>query len=353
MRYLQRGITVHDPHKAAKGYTLFAPLLQRKVYLVDMAGEVVHQWSLPGEPGNYGYLQPNGNLLVATMAGTGPEGLAARGGLIQEYDWDGRPIWEHRDDRQHHDFRRCANGNVVYLSWELMPAQAAARVRGGAPGSEHKDGGIWGDYVCEVDAKGERVWDWRIWEHIAIETYPLRHTDERHEFGHANTIVPIGEERLGICCRHLDWVGVIDRRTGKLTYERHEPDWGGPHDFQPLDNGHFLIFANRNGRRPRGSRIVEWEPKSNKTVWAYQGNPSHTFDRHYISGCQRLWNGNTLICEGLWGRLFEVTPDGEIVWEYISPFTSHEDKGMSVGDQSTVFRAYRYAADGPELRGRV
>lgn len=353
MRYLQRGVTVHDRDRAADGYTLFAPLLQKNVYLVDMAGEVVHQWELPGQPGNYGYLQPNGNLLIATWAGGGPDGLAARGGLIQEIDWDGNPVWEHRDDNQHHDFRRRPNGNLIYLSLELMPDDAASRVRGGAAGSEHKDGGIWGDTLCEVNASGERVWDWRLWEHIEVANHPMTHTKERHEFGHANTIVPIGEDRIGICCRYLDWVGVIDRATGELIYQRHEPDWGGPHDFQPLDNGNFLIFANRNGQLPRGSKIVEWNPKTDETVWEYWGNPSHTFDSHYISGCQRLWNGNMLICEGLWGRLFEITPDGEIVWEYISPFTSHREKGPTTGDQSTIFRAYRYAADGPELRGRV
>ncbi len=353
MRYLQRGVTVHDRDRAADGYTLFAPLLQNNVYLVDMAGEIVHQWELPGQPGNYAYLQPNGNLLVASWAGAGPDGLAARGGLIQELDWHGKPVWEHRDENQHHDFRRCPSGNLVYLSLELMPEEAASRVRGGAPGSEHKDGGIWGDTVREVNARGELVWDWRIWEHLEVENHPMTHTKQRHEFGHANAIVPIGEDRIGICCRYLDWIGVIDRATGELTYQRHEPDWGGPHDFQPLDNGNFLIFANRYGQLPRGSKIVEWNPKTDETAWEYWGNPSHTFDSHYISGCQRLWNGNTLICEGLWGRLFEVTPDGEIVWEYISPFTSHREKGPTIGDQSTIFRAYRYAPDGPELRGRV
>jgi len=353
MRYLQRGVTVHDRKRAAAGYTLFTPLLQKNVYLIDMDGEVVHQWELPGQPGNYAYLQPNGNLLAASWDGGGPDGLAARGGLIREYDWDGAVVWEHRDENQHHDFRRRPNGNLVYLTLELMPADIAARVQGGAPGSEHKAGGIWGDVVREVNAAGDTVWEWRIWEHLDVADHPLTHTRERHEFGHANTIVPIGADGIGICCRYLDWVGVIDRATGELTYRRHEPDWGGPHDFQQLETGNFLIFANRNNQLPRGSKVVEWDPGTGATVWEYRGNPSHTFDSHYISGCQRLWNGNTLICEGLWGRLFEVAPDGEIVWEYVSPFTTRRESGPSVGDQSTVFRAYRYAADGPELRGRV
>lgn len=352
MRYTQRGVTVHDADRSAGGYTLFSPLLQRKTYLIDVAGEVVHTWDLPDQPGNYAYLLENGNLLASSWTHGSPPGLVAAGGLIQELDWDGNVVWEHRDDNQHHDFRRTPSGGLIYLSWEPMPAEAAARVVGGAPGSEHA-AGIWGDYLVEVDRDGNRIWDWRIWEHVTIEDYPMAHTKHRHEFGHANTIVPIGDDRIGICCRHLDWIGVIDKASGDLVYERREPDWGGPHDFQPLDNGNFLIFANRNAQVPRGSAIVEWDPATNETVWEYRGNPSHTFDSHYISGCQRLRNGNTLICEGLWGRFFEVTPDGEIVWEYISPFTSHETQGMSHGDQSTVFRAYRYAADGPEIAGRL
>ena len=41
MRYLQRGVTVHDAGRSVAGFTLFAPLLQREVYLIDMVGEVV------------------------------------------------------------------------------------------------------------------------------------------------------------------------------------------------------------------------------------------------------------------------------------------------------------------------
>ena len=59
----------------------------------------------------------------------------------------------------------------------------------------------------------------------------------------------------------------------------------------------------------------------------------------YISSAQRLPNGNTLITEGSDGRLLEVTPDHEIVWEYISPyFGTHITTNM-------VYRAYRYPYD--------
>ena len=38
-----------------------------------------------------------------------------------------------------------------------------------------------------------------------------------------------------------------------------------------------------------------------------------------ISGTQRLPNGDTLICAGVSGTIFEVTPEKETVWEYVNP----------------------------------
>jgi hypothetical protein len=352
MRYLQRGITIDDRSRAFAGFTIFSPQYQKTVYLVNMAGEVVHRWELPDQSGNYAYLLENGNLLASSWAGGGPDGHAARGGLIQEIDWDGKVVWEYRDPYQHHDFRRLPNGNTIYLGWELMRPENVARLKGGRPGTEHKEG-IWADYVREVNRAGETVWEWHGQDHMVIEDYPLPPTVNRHEATHPNAIMPLVNGDAMICFRQLDVVAVIDRKTGGFAWKRHEPDWGGPHDFQVLPNGNYMVFANRQSLAPRGSKIVEFDPKTNDTVWEYQGNPSHSFDSHFISGCQRLANGNTLICEGLWGRIFEVTKEGDIVWEYISPFTVNRKAGSTTGDQSTIFRAYRYAPDSPQIRGRL
>jgi hypothetical protein len=312
----------------------------------------VHEWTLPERTGAYGYLLPNGNLLVSIFAGGGPDGFAARGGLIQERDWNGNVLWEYRDEFQHHDFRRCASGNTIYVGWELLPADVARRVKGGRPGTERKEG-VWGDYVREVDGAGKTVWEWHGRDHLDPDQYPLTPFCTRHEFAHPNTIVPMADGNVMICFRHIDLLAVIDRKTGSFVWKHHDSDLGGPHDFQVLANGNYMVFANRQAQVPRGSKILEFDPKSGKMVWEYWGNPTHTFDSHYISGCQRLANGNTLICEGLWGRLFEVTRDGDIVWEFISPFVVARDAGPTTGEQSTIFRAFRYAPDGPEIRGRL
>jgi hypothetical protein len=86
-----------------------------------------------------------------------------------------------------------------------------------------------------------------------------------------------------------------------------------------LPNGHILIFDNGTARKY--SRILELDPIADEIVWEYVGDPPQSFFSAAVSGQQRLPNGNTLICSGGQGRIFEVTPDQEIVWDYINPYS--------------------------------
>ena len=59
------GVLHYDKKKATPGYTLFTPLGMFNTYLINMNGEVVQEWDLPNDVGNYAYLLENGNLLAA------------------------------------------------------------------------------------------------------------------------------------------------------------------------------------------------------------------------------------------------------------------------------------------------
>lgn len=112
-----------------------------------------------------------------------------------------------------------------------------------------------------------------------------------------------------------------------------------------------MIFDNGTYRENIAlnfSRVIEVNRASKKVVWEYTDTPPQNFFSPYISGAQRLRNGNTLITEGNYGRLFEVTSEKEIVWEYVNPhFGSQQitrDPSLAVqGEQNSVFRSFRYA----------
>ncbi len=108
-----------------------------------------------------------------------------------------------------------------------------------------------------------------------------------------------------------------------------------------FDNGGASGYGEPSGIAPNGvgiyaratSRILEIDPVTLKLVWSYTAG--NRFFSTNISGMQRLPNGNTLITEGAGGRVFEVTSDRRIVWEYMSPPATG---ARGVG---AVYRAYR------------
>lgn len=92
------------------------------------------------------------------------------------------------------------------------------------------------------------------------------------------------------------------------------------HDPTLLDNGNLLLFDNYADRGE--SRVIEIDLTKNTIIWEYRGNISDEFFTPTCGSNQRLPNGNILITESDNGRAFEITPNGEKVWEYISPFRS-------------------------------
>lgn len=160
--------------------------------------------------------------------------------------------------------------------------------------------------------------------------------------------------------------------TNRILYQQHHTHWipdGLP------GAGNILIYNNGIGRNY--SSIEEIVPPLDSTggytiaagaafgpaaaTWTYKATPTSAFYSSEISGCQRLPNGNTLICEGVKGNLFEVTSAGETVWRYLCPVTSAPlAQGASIPvdaarpDQfmNAVFRVYRYAPTYAGLVGR-
>jgi len=93
--------------------------------------------------------------------------------------------------------------------------------------------------------------------------------------------------------------------------------------------GNIIIFDN--GRAPRGTYALEISPVTKQVVWAYEDGMN--FFSKAKGALQRLKNGNTFISEDETGRVFEVSQDKEIVWEFIP------------NEKEQVRRAKRYSLD--------
>ena len=92
--------------------------------------------------------------------------------------------------------------------------------------------------------------------------------------------------------------------------------------------------------------MIEINPATDQIVWKYQDKPTWNFFSPRMGIAQRLPNGNTLITESSFGRFFEVTSQGEIVWEYVNPFFGKPFFGGPPGSESNwVFRALRYSTE--------
>ena len=364
------GVTIHDPEKAFGCYVLFDGHADH-TYVIDMNGNVVHTWDYAGWPSEM--IDPahangaKGNVIVQKEANSFDNKT------LLELDWDGNVVWEWGEKapggraNQEHDQARLPNGNTLVLAYlmNMVP--------------ELSDEPIRDEAIYEVTPEGDIVWTWISTEHME----ELGITEENKQWLLSpllrakrtgvlalNNMAPLGpnkwfdagDERfhpdnIMIDSRDGCFIAIIEKKTGGIVW-RLGPELPATHDMskrtfvgalpRPVDSisgqhdahiiapglqgeGNILVFDNQGsaGFPPsylevfQGSRVLEIDPITKDIVWQYDGSCSGqtfwTFSSTFISSARRLPNGNTLICEGMHGRLFQVTREGEIVWEYVNP----------------------------------
>jgi len=350
------GLTHYAPARAYNGYTLFTPMSSKTVRLIDMQGRFVHSWDTGWEPGAHGYLLANGNLLYAGRPADSPFGadFNGAGGVIVEYDWDGKEVWRYEDPFMHHDFHRLDNGNTMVLRWDAVPDDMAKKIGGGLPGTERK-GVMWAESLHEVDSSGTVVWEWYICDHLKAENYMICPLCARHEWLHSNAIDVFPNGDILLSCHTINRLFIIDRASGDIKWEWGKDQLAHQHDSSILDNGNILVFDNglhRKNNLVSVSRVLEIDTDSGEIVWEFMESNPAMFYGAFISGAQRLPNGNTLVCEGPKGRFFEITKEKEVVWEYVNPLFGTNSNFPERGSHNMVFRAHRYGPDYPGLKGR-
>jgi outer membrane protein assembly factor BamB len=361
------GVTRHDPVKAQQGLTLYTSGHEARADLVAMDGEVVHTWQLPfsavwdetspvsdPQPDDFIYwrkamVYPNGDLLAVYVAsGDSPWGY----GLVR-IDKDSQLVWKYLG-QTHHDVDIGEDGRVYALTHEIrhnayqdFPQLAVPRID---------------DFVVVLSPDGEELQKVSIADALINSPYARLLTRvvwyTKGDYLHTNgidvveaddavalplaPIVKAGQVLLSF--REIDTVALLDLEQERIVWALRGP-WLAQHDPDILDDGSILMFDNlgrfldADGSDAEGgagrSRIIAFDPSTTEIVWEYAGTAEEPFDSDVRASQQRLANGNTLITEETGGRIIEVTPEGEIVWEFVNPVRA-EGRGEDGGDMIPI-----------------
>ena len=298
-------VTVHDPARAAPGFTLTLHDLRIPV-LLDMNGRVAHAW--PEAPlKSRVRLLPDGGIL----------GLGL-GRSVVEYDWNGKKTWEFRAEGgfPHHDVIRLANGNTLVLVFRT--------------GTKHGEAG---DTLLEVNRAGAVVWTWN-WSRLGA-LLPAKPA-HKHDVTHLNSLQELpdnpwhrgGDRRfkpgnLLLSARNLNLLFILDRVSGDVVWSytgtldrQHEAlmtdlDAPSPGAIVVLDNRPASYFGDHR------SALVELDPRSGRILWRFERAGFFT----PTGGTEQpLRNGNLLVTSTRGGRVFEITRAGDVVWEWVPPY---------------------------------
>ena len=340
------GLIAVDHQRSAGGYTLFAPQTDDgNVYLIDIDGAIAHRWKLPIRPGRHAVLLPNGNLGYNGCHSNSPllypMWSVWHGGAFSEVTPAGKVVWEFEDITHHHDAEWLANGNLLYGAAEPLPARIVSAL----------SGAMYGDVVKEVNRKGELVWRWSAADHLNPADFPINPLFERVHWPLINGLWETRQGLILMSLRTAAGIIAVDKKSGNVVFHIGPEIVSHQHAPVELASGNILVFDNGNyraGVSTSYTRVVEINPATKAIDWQYTDTPRQSFYCPFVGNAQRLWNGNTHITDAANGRLFEVTPQGRIVWEYVIPFFG-EYPGVArqyqPGAQNTTFKTYRYSQD--------
>lgn len=351
------GLRAIDYDSVSPGYVLFAHLTSPgTVRLIANDGTEVHRWELQYRPGRHARILRNGNLAYNGAHPDAPRLFPMwqkyRGGVMQQLDPSGKVVREHRDPLAHHDQHHLDNDEIIYAALEPLTEAQAKSISGGVPDSEAPDGKVYADCIKHVDENGCLIWSWKAIEHLDPKVFPLQPHYPREHWPLINSVFLLKDGNILASLRSVSAVIIISRETGEVIWHLDSTVVAQQHCASELEDGTILIFDNgvfRYRESVTYSRVIQVDRTTQKIVWEYRDPNPLAFFTPFMGGAQRLQNGNTLICEAAFGRIFEVTKDGKLSWEYVNPhFANYEglDAGDIAGDfdfpSNALFRAYKY-----------
>jgi hypothetical protein len=329
---------------AYEGYTLFSPMYSSQVVLVDMHGNPVHHWDTTfskiwddrhpqvekplSDRQIYVFgsrLSPNGDLLVAFEGrGDTPYGYG-----LAKLDKDSNLIWRYNGNA-HHQFDIDKDGKIYALTQQVE-----------TQGIDFLHGPLIHDSLTILTPEGHEIKSIPLlrafmdspYRSILRKIYGQREKNNdvarKGDYTHCNSISVLtpalakafpmfNAGEVLVSCRSISTIAMVDPKSGKITWAATGP-WKGQHDAELRPDGTILLLDNL-GAVTGQSRILKYNPATKHATTVYEGTESQRFFTAYRGMKQQLPNGNLLITEAASGRIFEVNPQGKIVWQLINPF---------------------------------
>jgi hypothetical protein len=330
----RQGVTLYDPDRAYGGWNLCVSAHAAQAQLLDMRGVVHHRWAFAASrlwPGlkvseerfehdsywNRALLLPGGDLLVVWEY----IGMA-------RLDRGSRLKWAVRN-AANHDLAVDREGRIYTLTRRI---KTLPEINPDAP--------VFEDFVTILSPEGKTLQEISLYRSFEGSDYApeLAFMADEGDIFHANAVQVLdgalaarnpafrgGNLLVSICA--LGIVAVLDPRQQKIVWAL-SGQWRAQHTPRLLESGRILMFDNFGGMRVGQSRVLEIDPFTQEIVWHYGDAEQERIFSESHGVAQRLPNGDTLIVESNNGRAIEVTPQGEVVWEYVNPYRAGAKKEL-------------------------
>jgi hypothetical protein len=375
------GVTVDQPSRTCDGFTLVTTTEGPRATLLDMRGNVIHQWELPfsrawPRPSHVQdplrdeqvhwfrcHLYPNGDLLAIYQVDSDtPCGY----GLVK-LDKDSKLLWKY-EGRVHHDLDVDEKGAIYTLTHQVKRKAPA--------GLDYLPTPYVADSLVVLSPDGQEVASVPIEEAFRDSAYSLLLSTSiaeqavakdrtrspsafdsilqpsKGDLFHANSVKVLTPARsrkfplfragqVLICLRSLHALAVLDVRKRSVVWAALGP-WRIQHDAEFLDNGCLLLYDNHGWSK--GCRVIEYDPVTQAIPWVYSDADANPFYAAFRGMKQRLPNGNTLIVDPDKRRLSEVTQGKELVWENFCPLPP-APPNQQAGVHHAITGARRYGAE--------
>ncbi|MFC1667544.1 arylsulfotransferase family protein [Candidatus Omnitrophota bacterium] len=337
-------VTKYDKNLSFKGLNLYCPRNLPVAYIIDMSGKPLHSWSAK--------IDEDDSWLHVDMYKNGDLLAILKDKALVKLDWDSNVKWI-KKMKFHHDISIAENGDIYILTRKgeivfhyglPIPVVNDYLVIMSPEAKVKKEISLFKVLKKEVSLKKLLIYMRRDALIRILEIARGGFALDKCYFDilHNNTIKMADRDISGVCkkgdvlisaCR-LNLIGILNIEDERLIWHWGSGDLDAQHHPTFLKNGNILIFDN--GMRRKYSRVIELNPLTKDIIWKYEAYPREDFYSLSRGSSQRLPNGNTLITESDNGRVFEITKDGKIVWEFYNPEITDDSK-----KRSAIYRMMR------------